>query len=273
LKLHNGVVTPRGPELAQMVSVFGPAAKNGDAVRITGIVFKDNYVHVEINGGPVKKQKWYERISVGGAGGQTPVAPSDSNANARGSFVNVYFDHYVPEMTGQDFKQILRPVLDFDSKSVEEAYLETVPPKAKAAIENHQVLVGMNREMVTYAKGRPPKKVREKEDETEFEEWIYGEPPKDVEFVRFIGDEVVRLETMKVDGTKLVKTDKELELDPVTKVAKQQDEPKPTGTPTLRRPGEESDSPVSHTPTAPGTTRRPTGVPDPGPTNSPNVLP
>jgi hypothetical protein len=273
LKLHHGVVTPSGAQLAQLVATFGPAAKNGDAVRITGIVFKDNYIHVEINGGPVKKQKWYERISVGGAGGETPVAPSDSNANARGSFVNVYFDHYIPEMTGQELKQILRPVLDFDSKSVEEAYLETVPPKAKAAIEAHQVLVGMNREMVTYAKGRPPKKIREKQDETEYEEWIYGEPPKDVEFVRFIGDEVVRLETMKVDGTKLVKTDKELELDPVTKVAKQQDEPKPAGTPTLRRPGEESDTPVSHTPTAPGSTRQPTGVPDPGPTNSPNVLP
>lgn len=273
LKLHNGAVTPTGPELAQLMAMWGPAAKNGDAVRITGIVFKDNYVHVEINGGPVKKQKWYEHISVGGAGGESPVAPSDSNANARGSFVNVYFDHYIPEMTGQDFKQMLRPVLDFDAKSVEEAYLETVPPKAKAAIENHQVLVGMNREMVTYAKGRPPKKIREKQDETEYEEWIYGEPPKDVEFVRFIGDEVVRLETMKVDGTKIVKTDKELSLDPVTKVAQQQDEAKPAGTPTLRRAGEESDSPVPRTQTSPRTTPRPAGVPDPGPTSTPNILP
>src|ERR1700745_1503873 len=103
LKLHNGAVTPTGAELAQLMAMWGPAAKNGDAVRITGIVFKDNYVHVEINGGPVKKQKWYEHISVGGAGGESPVGPSDSNANARGSFVNVYFDHYIPEMTGQDF--------------------------------------------------------------------------------------------------------------------------------------------------------------------------
>ena len=274
LKLRNGLVTPSGAELAQLMAMWGPAAKNGDAVRITGIVFKDNYVHVEINGGPVKKQKWYEHISVGGAGGETPVAPSDSNANARGSFVNVYFDHYVPEMTGQEFKQILRPVLDFDAKSVEEAYLETVPPKAKSAIQNHQVLVGMNREMVTYAKGRPPKKIREKQDETEYEEWIYGEPPQDVQFVRFIGDEVVRLETMKVDGSKIVKTDKELSLDPVTKVAQKQDEPKPAGTPTLRRPGEESDSPIPRTTqTSPGTTTRPTGVPDPGSTTPPNVLP
>src|SRR5438477_2756479 len=85
LKLRNGVVTPSGPQLAQMMAMWGPAAKNGDAVRITNVIFKDNMVHVEINGGPVKKTKWYQRISVGGAGGQTPIAPSDPNANARGS--------------------------------------------------------------------------------------------------------------------------------------------------------------------------------------------
>jgi hypothetical protein len=273
LKLRNGVVTPSGPELQQLVAMWGPAAKSGDAVRITNVVFKDNYVHVEINGGPIKKQKWYQHISVGGAGGATPITPSDPEANARGSFVDVYFDPYVPEMTGRDFKQVLHPVLDFDSKSTEEAYLETIPPKAKDAIQNHQVLVGMNREMVTYAKGRPPKKVREREDEVEFEEWIYGDPPQDVEFVRFVGDEVVRLETMKVDGTKLVKTEKELSLEQAPKVA-QQDEPgKPPGAPSLHRPGEASDTTgPPGTPTAPGKIPRPQ-VPDPGPTSDPNFRP
>jgi hypothetical protein len=95
--------------------------------------------------------------------------------------------------------------------------------KVKEAIKNHHVLVGMNREMVMYAKGRPPKKVREHEEDVEFEEWIYGEPPQDVEFVRFVGDEVVKLETMKVDGTKMVKVDKEISLEPVTKIAKDED--------------------------------------------------
>jgi len=273
LKLRDGVVTPSGAELAQLVAMWGPAAKNGDAVRITDVIFKDNMVHVEINGGPVKKTKWYQRISVGGSGGQTPIAPSDSNANARGSFVDVYFDGYIPEMTGREFKQLLRPVLDFDSKSPEEAYLETVPPKAKEAIENHKVLVGMNREMVTYAKGRPPKKVREREEDTEFEEWIYGEPPQDVEFVRFIGDEVVRLETMKVNGTKTVKVDKEITLDAVTKVAKDEDTGKPAKAPTLHRAGEETDAPLPGASTTGTAPRRPTNIPDPGPTSSPNFRP
>jgi len=273
LKLRNGVVTPSGADLAQMMAMWGPAAKNGDAVRITNVIFKDNMVHVEINGGPVKKTKWYQRISVGGAGGDTPIAPSDPNANARGSFVDVFFDPYVPEMTGQEFKQVLRPVLDFNSKSPEEAYLETIPPKAKEAIQNHQVLVGMNREMVTYAKGRPPKKVREREEDTEYEEWIYGEPPQDVQFVRFVGDEVVKLETMKVDGTKLVKVDKEISLEPVTKIAKDEDAVRPAGAPTLRRPGEENDTTL---PGGSGTAprdNRPTNVPNPGPTSSPNFRP
>ena len=273
LKLRKGVVTPNGAELQQKIAMWGPAAKNGDAVRITNVIVKDNYVHVEINGGPVKKQKWYQRISVGGAGGDTPIAPSDPQANARGSFVDVFFDPYVPEMTGNDFKQILRPVLDFDSKSQEEAYLETIPAKAKEAIQNHQVLVGMNREMVTYAKGRPPKKVREKQDEAEYEEWIYGDPPQDVEFVRFIGDEVVRLETMKVDGSKQVKTEKEINLEPVTKVAQQDESGRPPTAPSLHRPGEESNTPLPPDRTTPGSAPRPVPPPDAGPTSSPNFRP
>ena len=267
LKIHNGVVTPSGPELQQMLAMWGPAAKPGDAARISDVVFKDNFVHVEINGGPVHKQKWYQRISVSGGGGDVPLAPSDPNANARGSFVDVYFDNYVPEMTGREFKEILRPVLDFDAKSPLEAYLEAVPPKVKEAIQNHRVLVGMNHDMVVYAKGRPPKKLRERDGDVDYEEWIYGEPPQDVEFVRFVGDEVVRLETMKVDGQKMVKTEKEVELEPPPKVARE-NEARPATAPTLHRPGEESDAsdPARTTQRTSG----PVMMPPPPPPQNPN---
>jgi hypothetical protein len=239
LRIKAGVVTPSGPELQQKLVMWGPACKPGDAARISNVVFKDNFIHIEINGGPIKKEKWYQRISVGGADGSSaPLAPSDSNANARGSFVDLYFDDYVPEMTGQDFKQLLRPVLDFEAKSREEAYLETVPPKVKDAIQNHRVLVGMNHEMVTYSKGRPPKKVREHDGEAEYEEWIYGDPPQDVEFVRFMGDEVVRLEVMKVDGQKVVKAEKEIETEPAAPKVAKKDDVRPANAPTLHRPGE-----------------------------------
>ncbi len=124
----------------------------------------------------------------------------------------------------------------------------------------------MNREMVTTSKGRPPKKTREKDGETEYEEWIYGDPPQDVDFVRFVADEVVRVETMKVDGEKLVRTEKEVNIESPT-VAKTTSEPavRPPGAPSLRRPGEEPDpsSPTNKPASGPAPMPRPTS-PDPG---------
>ena len=236
LKLRNGNVSPTGAELQHLMALWGPAAKPGDRARISDVRIKDDHIRFEINGGPIKKQKWYQHIQIQGAS-STSISPGDSSANARGSFVDLYFDKYVPDMTGPELKELLRPVFDFDSKSALDAYLETVSPQVKEAIKSHHVLVGMNHEMVIYAKGRPPKKVREHADEVEYEEWIFGLPPQDVDFVRFVGDEVVRVETMKVDGQKVVRVDKEVDLDAPT-VAKKQEE-HPANAPTLRRPGEE----------------------------------
>ncbi len=279
LTLRNGVLTPSGPELQQLMALWGPAAKPGDRAIISNIVIKEDHIRFEINGGPIKN-KWYRHIQISGANASVPIDPSDPSANARGSFVDLYFDKYVPELTGPELKQLLRPVFDFDAKSGLEAYLETVPPKVKDAINKHLVLVGMNHEMVIYAKGRPPKKVRETAnldtadkdaadkdtaDKVEYEEWIYVTPPEDLDIVRFIGDEVVRVETMKVDGQKIVRVDKEVDLGAPT-VAKKQEE-RPATAPTLRRPGEampesnpanpSSMPPVAPAPAGPGS--------DPGP--------
>ncbi|HXY09607.1 MAG TPA: hypothetical protein VEI52_17320 [Terriglobales bacterium] len=271
LTLKDGVISPSGQELQALIATWGPSVKPGDQARISAIDIKGDRIHFEINGGPVKKEKWYQRIQVGGAGGTTPIAPSDTNANPRGSYVDLLFDHYVPDLNPQQLKQLLHPVFDFDAKSALDAYLEVVPPKARDAIKNHQVLVGMNREMVTYAKGRPPNKVREKDGETEYEDWIYGEPPQDVDFVRFVGDEVVRVETMKVDGEKIIRTAKEIDLTPQPSVAKASQTERPPNAPTLRRPGEElpSDSPGS-LPDKPSPPPRPADPPPSG--NPPNFL-
>jgi hypothetical protein len=264
LTLKDGLVTPNGEELQHMIAMWGPSVKAGDRAQLSNISVKDNMIHFEVNGGPVKRQKWYQRIQVGGGPNTVPVAPSDSSANPRGTYVDLVFDHYVPEMTPQELKTLLRPVFDFDSKSALEAYLDTVPPNVKAAIQNHQVLVGMDHEMVLYSKGRPPRKVREKEGDIEHEDWIYGDPPQDVDFIRFIGEEVVRVETMKVDGTKIVRTDKEVFPAPKPTVAKASE--RPANAPTLRRPGEvdvDSPMPDSNKQAAPGTIP-PMPSPDPG---------
>jgi len=277
LRIKNGVVSPQGDELQQLVAMWGPAAKAGDQARITTILIKDKLIHFEINGGPVKKKRWYERITVGGMGGEVPISPNDPNANPRGSFVDLEFDRYVPELNPRQLKDLLHPVFDFNAKSAAEAYLDTVPPKVKDAIKNHRVLVGMNREMVTYAKGRPPKKVREKDaaGENEYEEWIYGNPPQDVDFVRLLGDEVVRVETMKVDGQKTVRTEKEVDLATPPSVAREEaPAEKPAGAPSLRRPGEElpEPGPPKTMPTG-GRAPMPPTQPPPPPNNDPGGQP
>ncbi len=266
LKIRNGTVTPSGPELQQLISLWGPSVKPGDRARISDVTIKDDHIRFEINGGPVK-HKWYQHIQVSGGAAAEPVGPADASANARGSYVDLYFDKYVPEITGPDLKKLLRPVFDFDAKTALEAYLESVSPQVKEAIKIHHVLVGMNREMVLYAMGRPPRKVRETADQVEYEEWIYGTPPEDVDFVRFVGDEVVRVETMKVGGQKIVRVDKEIDLGAPT-VAKKQDQ-RPANAPTLRRPGEEMpDSNPANPSGAPPMSAPPTPGPpgsDPGP--------
>jgi len=241
LALKNGKLEPGPQKIQELIADHGPAAKPGDRIMITNVEIRDRYIHFEINGGAKKKMKWYQHIEVGGLGGSTPVAPVD-NTIPRGSYVDLQFDHFVPEISPEQIKKMLAPVFDFNATSAAQAYLETLPPKVKEAIKNHQVLVGMNQEMVTYSKGRPPQKIREADKDTgkEYEEWIYGTPPEEVQFVRFIGDEVVRLEIMTVDGQKVVRTAKEVDLKPAHTVAQTQQPQQQKGAkkPTLRRPGE-----------------------------------
>ncbi len=85
--------------------------------------------------------------------------------------------------------------------------------------------------------------------------------------MRFVGDEVVRVETMKVDGQKIVRVEKEVDLGAPT-VAKKQEE-RPANAPTLRRPGEEmpESNPANPSHPAAGGDRRAAAgrVQDPGP--------
>lgn len=235
-----GKLTPEDQDLARLMANYGPAAHPGDRVRITDVIIKGNSIRLEINGGPKKKKKWYEHVQVSGMGGTMSPTSPDSKVNPRGSSLTLVFPDYVPEMSVDQLKKWLAPVFDFSSLSATQAYLDTIPPKAKEAIKNHQVLVGMDRQMVTTALGRPPKKYRDKDDQgREYEEWIYGEPPADVQFVRFAGDEVVRLEIMKVGGEKQVRTEKEVDVKQAAAQKPQGPASRPAKVPSLQRPGEE----------------------------------
>ncbi len=276
LRLRGEEITPSGEDLRQALALWGPAIKPGDPAHISLVQIKDDHIHFEINGGPVRRQKWYKHIQVSGTHGSTVTPGGDEpQKNPHGSFVDVYFAKYVPEMTAQQLRALLFPVLDFNARSKEQAYLDTVPPKVKEAIQAHRVLVGMNQEMVLHSKGKPPRKVRERDGETQYEEWIYGEAPADVDFVRIVGDEVVRVETIKVSGEKIVRTEREIALPPADKdkdrEARKEPEAPPANHPTMRRPGED---PIEETKPGGGTAPLPPVPPPnfPEPPNGPGEI-
>jgi hypothetical protein len=253
----DGLVKPGDAQLYRMAQTMGAAAKIGDRVQITNIVFHEKSIYLEINGGPKKKSKWYQHIQISGMGGSTGgVDPNQ--AQPTGAGLTLEFKKHVPEMTGPELKELLSPVLDFSVKSAAEVFVDTLPPKIKEAVKNHEVLVGMNHDMVVMAKDRPPQKVREKDEKgKDYEEWIYGVAPQDVVFVRFVGDEVVQVKTAKVGGQIIVKTQKEVDVKdgvPTLAALKSSDSPQdvsgatqpeqPKHRPTLKRPDEQPDPAV-----------------------------
>lgn len=253
----DGSVKPGDAQLFQMAQTYGAAAKVGDRVQITNIVFREKSIYFEINGGPKKKTKWYQHIQISGMGGSTGGVDPNA-AQATGAAVTLEFKKHVPEMTGAELKQLVGSVLDFSVKTAAEVFVDTLPPRIKAAVKSHEVLVGMNHDMVVMAKDRPPQKVREKDEKgREYEEWIYGAPPQDVVFVRFVGDEVVQVKTAKIGGQLIVKTEKEVDVKdgvPTMAALKSSGSPQdvqggvqpvePTHKPTLKRPDEQPDPAV-----------------------------
>jgi len=256
-----GEVKPDDARLYRMAQSYGAAAKVGDKVQITNVVFKDRAVYIEINGGPKKKSKWYDHISIGGAGGSTGGGQADPNqGQATGTAITLEFKDHIPELNGQELKRLLQPILDFTVRTASEVYVDTLPPKVRAAVKNHEILVGMNRDMVIAARERPPQKVREKDEKgNDVEEWIYGAAPQDVLFIRFAGDEVTQVKIMRMGGEKIVKTEKEVDVTEgvvsMAAIARQGESPtanaedtktmsKPAQRPTLRRPDEAPDGAV-----------------------------
>ena len=65
----------------------------------------------------------------------------------------------------------------------------------QAAIKEKRALEGMDKDQVMMAMGRPRHKQRETKDGTEFEDWIYGEPPGKISFVTFSNGKVVKAKT------------------------------------------------------------------------------
>ncbi len=180
-------------EVVRLITNNGVALRPGELVQITKINFRRNEILFEINGGGKKKRRWFQNIEVGMGGPTRPVNTGQAVELPTGSSIALEFGGPVPDLTVDDLKRLLTPVLDFSRRSASVLYTETLPKEIQEAIKNHQVLVGMDHEMVLAARGRPERKVRERHGRKEIEEWIYGVPPAKITFVTFEGDKVVEV--------------------------------------------------------------------------------
>ncbi len=184
--------------LRQALGSSGSAINPGDKAQITSLEFKDRQIVVDINGGGRGKTRLRDRIhlEVGGMPTMrtsTPDTPVNTNA---GATVFLEFGKPLPDMTPDELKHYLSSILDFSKQhSAAVQWVETLPPDIQNAIKDKRPAVGMDREMVVAALGRPDRKVREKTpDGTETEDWIYGKPPAKTVFVKFDGDKVVQVQ-------------------------------------------------------------------------------
>jgi hypothetical protein len=247
----NGIASPNGADYVKSLEHNGVAFQAADRVAITDVKILPDKIVFELDGGPDKAHKFLRHISVGAGGVMVPLARDDGQ-EPTGVRLTLQFEKFVPEMTGTQVKELLAPLVDFRLKTPIQAYTDTLPAKLREAILAHHVLVGMNAEMVHYALGQPDSKIRERDGNMPFEEWIYGEPPKDVEFVRFNGNRVIQVEDAKLGQPPIIRNQDEMgdywttTPNPNVHEVKLGDasarsvslETAPAAPPTLRKPGE-----------------------------------
>jgi hypothetical protein len=185
--------------LDRQVATHGAAVNTGDHVQITKLEFHDKQIVVDLNGGGRGKKRLRDRIHLEMGG--IPTARTTSTQQDQGpaglqpglgSTLFLEFPQPLPDLAPEDLKTILSPFLDFTrQRSASVQWFDTLPVEMKKAIQDRRPVVGMDREEVVAAIGKPEHKVRERDQEgNDIEDWIYGQPPSKTVFVRFTGPRV-----------------------------------------------------------------------------------
>jgi hypothetical protein len=183
----------------------GQSAGPGDRVAITTVTVKADRIVFDLNGGPYLKHRFLRHIQLDDA----PVVANDG-AQVTGCRVTLLFEGGIPDISAPEVKALLDPIIDFGVKTSGEAYADSLPEFLKDAIQHHDVLAAM---------GAPISKERELlpgSNDKHYEEWIYGQVPQTVHFVRFVGDRVIQVRTAALGQAIAVRDENEMHgyLDP-----------------------------------------------------------
>jgi len=201
---HFAVGKPLEPEqLDRAVATHGPAVSTGDNVQITKLEFHERQIAVDVNGGGRGKRHWRDHLQIGIGGGGFPTMQPTTTQDpgppgmqpGMGSTIFLDFNKSLPDLSPDELKQILSPFLNFaKERSAAVQWFDTLPPEMKKAIQERKPMVGMDREELVAAMGKPDHKVRERDAEgNDIEDWIYGQPPSKTVFIRFQGERVTSI--------------------------------------------------------------------------------
>jgi len=182
-------------KLHDMVRTRGAAVNGGDKVQITQLTLEAKRIVFEINGGGTRHFHLRDHLQVGMGGATNPVGSNAHPGEGMGANLILDYGRPLPEMTPDQLKQQLAPILDFSGEtSATVAWIDTVSPEFRKDIQAHEAAVGMDEDMVIAALGRPEHKVRERDpDGNDMEDWIYGDPPAKTTFVTFAAGKVIRV--------------------------------------------------------------------------------
>ena len=180
-------------KLQKEISDNGQAIVPGNIVSITAVDFHDKSIEFELEGGGTVKKGFLSNVqlSVGGVSNQQPTREE----KAKGSKITLLFDDKIrPDLTVEELKDLLNPVLDFTKQSVAGVGIEALPPEFQEAVKAREARIGMDSNTVLLAMGQPNRRITERNDKgVEQEDWVYIGRGRRQTFVTFEKDVVVSI--------------------------------------------------------------------------------
>jgi hypothetical protein len=190
---ENGLINR--DKLQKEIASNGNAIGPGQVVSITAIEVNDKSLEFEIDNGGTKKKNILSNIQVGMGGVSTQQQQKKETPEAKGSKITLLFAQKVPpNLTTEEIKNLLSPVLDFAKQSLLRTGIDALPPEFQDAVKAKEARVGMDSNTVLLAMGQPNKRIRDKNEKgEEQEDWLYVGRGQRQTFVTFEKDIVVSI--------------------------------------------------------------------------------
>ena len=193
---ENGLID--NDRLQKELADNGAVITAGKVVLITGVEFHDDSIEFEIDGGGTKKKGFLSALSniqIGIGGGASSPDQNKNDPPVKGSKITLMFADKVPQnITPDELKTLLSPVLDFSKQTLARTAIDALPPEFQEAVKAKEARIGMDANTVLLALGQPNRRIIEKNDEgVEQEDWMYTGRGRRQTFVTFENDVVVSI--------------------------------------------------------------------------------